>query len=73
MLDKTTKRVIRELTEARAKLKVSVTCQGDLFYPRDKRSQDLADLAGRKTFNSHHMELLQALGYTVNVVKFEGP
>lgn len=44
----------------------------ELIYPHDNTAKLLARLVGAKTFNAHHMILIQELGYTIELVAFNG-
>jgi len=40
-----------------------------LIYPACDKSNIFAGLIGCKTFSMHHLNLIEGLGYTVNLIK----
>ena len=40
-----------------------------LLYPACDKSNIFAGLVGAKTFNMHHLTLIEGLGYKVNIIR----
>lgn len=40
-----------------------------LLYPSCDKANIFAGLIGAKTFHTHHLTLIEGLGYTINLIK----
>lgn len=50
------------------KITIKTVYGKELMYPMDEKGKLFASLVGRKTLTAEHLELIKALGYTIELV-----